>query len=873
MKKLLYRNLLMLAMLFALLPLSWAQEEGMSDELLVRLDSWLQAGPFPVPTPAFEVSEDSASAENLLDATHLDLKELWPAEGETLPWHGGKIGAWAVKEAEGGRIEIAPQASPAEALEMTFLAGYLETFQRLEAEIKISASAPFVLFVDGEEEKRQDEPASGKEEPKELKVKLDLVKGKHRLLIKTLSVTDDEQTPWFIRAELTASLGDKDPDPPKWSLSPVRFFTDFEEINSLTSISQVAYSPAGTYLAVQLSIRKPERTTWIEILNPRNETEHTLRMGSSTNTPRWSPDGTQLAFKTGRSLWIYTLADRGLQKVLHKEKGLGRYEWAPDGLALYFQTRGEKTSEEGEEDYERIRDPRYRLTDWDETVKLSRITRDGKVRETLTDTGEFALTASAVSSDGKRIALVRRKPLAERPFFESEFWVMDAATGALDLIKTVRFTFENGPANLTWSPGGSRLAFTAPPGETGKAGEGPEYNVFDTSLFVLDLAAGKLERLSDRFDETVAGTLTWSQQNNHIYFIAHQRAFQRICRIDPDATGGLEVLDAPPTVVTHYSLHKNGNILALLGSTIDHPVRLYKMAADTSMELKPKLVLDPNEAFMKTMRTVSWEHFNFNNTAGDPIDGWIFYPPRFDENRKWPMVVYFYGGVSPEVERFSIMYYQWMAANGYVLYVLNPSGAVGYGRAFADKHCNDWGDRAGRDIMEGVKLVLAAKSSIDPGRVGAYGGSYGGFMTLSLITECDLFRAAASMYGISNLASYWGGGIWGYTYGDTAMAGSYPWTRRDVFVDRSPLYKADKVNAALLLLHGEDDMNVPSLESEQMFTALKVLDKEVAYVRFSGEDHGIAGKFSNLKAHRRMILEWFDKHLKDQPRGWDERWK
>lgn len=105
------------------------------------------------------------------------------------------------------------------------------------------------------------------------------------------------------------------------------------------------------------------------------------------------------------------------------------------------------------------------------------------------------------------------------------------------------------------------------------------------------------------------------------------------------------------------------------------------------------------------------------------------------------------------------------------------------------------------------------------------------------------------------------------------MAGSYPWTQKELFVDCSPIFRADKINTALLLLHGVDDTNVPCVESEQMFTALKVLGKEVAYVRFAGEDHGIGGKFSNLVAHRRMILEWFDKHLKNEPAGWDIRWK
>ncbi|MBU0755147.1 MAG: prolyl oligopeptidase family serine peptidase, partial [Planctomycetes bacterium] len=552
-----------------------------------------------------------------------------------------------------------------------------------------------------------------------------------------------------------------------------------------------------------------------------------------------------------------------------KVDGLTWFDWAPDSGSIYFMTSGDKP-ESG--DYTRLYDPRERLTDWDKTSALHVIDARGITRKQLTIAGDFALTQCAVSPRGDKLALVRRVAIAERPFFESEFWVLDPATGAHQLIRKARFPFENGPANLTFSPDGKKIAFTAPPAESGLAGEVPEHNAFDTCLFVLDLETAEMTRLSDRFSEAVIGNLTWRREDGKIYFIAQHRSFTKIARIDPAGDKGLSLLEVPATVVEAISVSAQADRLAWIGSTLDRPNHLRLLDLNGEGSVPPGLI-DPNADLMMQLQTAAWERFNFENEDGDQIDGWIFYPPGFDENQAWPMVVYYYGGVAPEIERFSVLYYQWLTAHGYVLYVVNPRGAVGFGRDFADAHCNDWGEGAGQDIIEGVQKVLEAKPFVDPDRIGAYGGSYGGFMTLSLITECNLFKAACSMYGISNLASYWGAGIWGYTYGDTAMAASYPWTRRDVFVDRSPLFKADKVNAALLLLHGDADTNVPVVESEQMFTALKVLGREVAYVRFAGEDHGIAGKPSNLKAHREMILEWFDKHLKDQPRGWDGRWE
>jgi len=131
------------------------------------------------------------------------------------------------------------------------------------------------------------------------------------------------------------------------------------------------------------------------------------------------------------------------------------------------------------------------------------------------------------------------------------------------------------------------------------------------------------------------------------------------------------------------------------------------------------------------------------------------------------------------------------------------------------------------------------------------------------------FKALISEYGISNIASYWGAGYWGYLYGISALGGAYPWNAPEVYVQRSPLFQADRVKTPLLLMHGDSDVNVPVGESDQMFTALKVLGHDTAYVRFFDEDHGMKGKFSNWIAQEDFVIAWFDKYLKGQ----DDQWK
>jgi dipeptidyl aminopeptidase/acylaminoacyl peptidase len=345
---------------------------------------------------------------------------------------------------------------------------------------------------------------------------------------------------------------------------------------------------------------------------------------------------------------------------------------------------------------------------------------------------------------------------------------------------------------------------------------------------------------------------------------------RKIYRFDPAAERPVfSEVNIPHPFVNQVGLSKMGRTLTYIASSPTETPRVFVYDMRARQE---RMIVDPNKNLKPLLNLATFERWNFNNSDGDLIDGWLFYPSDFTPQKSWPMVVYFYGGVGPRDERFTFTYH-WWAANGYLVYVVNPVGAVGYGQTFSDKHVNDWGTLASRDIIEGTEKLTAEKPFIDRNRLSAYGGSYGGFIAMDVIAKTDLFAAAASMYGISNISSYFGGGIWGYTYGDIALAGSFPWNRKDVFVEKSPFFNADKVRTPLLLLHGTGDSNVPPSESDQMFVALKLLDRDVAYVQFHDEDHGIVNKFENYIEHRQMILEWFDKYCKDQPEGWETRWK
>ena len=232
------------------------------------------------------------------------------------------------------------------------------------------------------------------------------------------------------------------------------------------------------------------------------------------------------------------------------------------------------------------------------------------------------------------------------------------------------------------------------------------------------------------------------------------------------------------------------------------------------------------------------------------------------------MIVYYYGGCTPSTKCLEYQYpVQVLAGQGYVVYVVNPSGCIGYGQEFAARHVNAWGKRTAEDIIEGTRQFCKEHTFVDASKIGCMGASYGGFMTQYLQTRTDLFAAAVSHAGISNIASYWGGGYWGYTYGECAQYGSFPWNNPSLYVEQSPLFSADKIKTPLLLLHGTVDTNVPTNESQQLYTALKILGKEVEYVQVDGENHVIVD-YKKRMAWQQVIFAWFAKHLKNDDAWW-----
>jgi len=687
-----------------------------------------------------------------------------------------------------------------------------------------------------------------------------LPRGRYLLLVRAAADAGER-----LRLQVKADAGDAALSA---GVDPTYTLTRFDEDRLFTRVSALALSPDAERLLVLQRDRRADGTRhgvlelWDAVAGERLAT---VAVGSPSS-PRWLPSGEAYSWRQDGALNVTDVATGATRRLLVDEPGFGQVAWSPDERVLYVLS-----SEDAPEtpDIQHLTELRERLTDWNDRVVLSRLDLDDGTRRDLTATGDFQVMTFALSPDGDRLALVRRVPRDGRPFFFSEIWVMDADGGAPRLLKSLQYGFDIWPDNLTWSPDGRRLAFTGPAGEVGEGRD--EHNWATTYLWVLDVDDGELRPLSPQAVDDRSGTdLIWNQDESLSFVCVKGHKTYIINRPSAaDTPGTMLAVRGPvslsPAGYAHIFAEELMEGAGFTESFRPAHIAVTRLTEDSLTSDKLPIPQLP------TARYAEVDPFIFTNETGDEIDGWLYWPPG-KVHEDLPLIVYYYGGAFSTMGGFNFTH-QWLAANGYAVYVLNPRGAHSYGRSFSDSHVNDWGERADADIIAGVTALLDAHPELDRENVGCYGGSYGGFTTMSLLTKTDIFAAAVSMYGISNIASYWGEGIWGYTYGDMALADSYPWTHSDIFAGRSPLYGASRIDTPLLLLHGAADANVPPGESEQMFTALKVLGRDVELVRFADEGHGISGSWENRVAHRTMMLEYFDRWLRDRPAAWEARWQ
>ena len=486
-----------------------------------------------------------------------------------------------------------------------------------------------------------------------------------------------------------------------------------------------------------------------------------------------------------------------------------------------------------------------------------------------------------ITADGSKLLVGSSySRLAKRPTEVQDLYIMDARTLKTDtLLRGEGFLGSAG-----FSPDGRQVLLSGTPEAFGRIGcqlpADKTPSMTENELFLYDIATKKVTPLTKDFDPSLDGGADWSWADGMVYFRAECRDYIYLYQLNPK-TGKIVQLPCKGDDVYRFDMAAHAPVVAYLSYNTMEPASAYVAS------INPKKPMFNGQCSMFNGKEAlgdaelgTCQDYNFTNSNGDTVYGRMYLPKDFDASKKYPMIVYYYGGCSPVSRYFESPYApQMWNSLGYVAYILQPSGATGFGQEWASRHVNTaggtpradgsvpGGSPAG-DIIEGTKRICADHPFIDATKIGCMGASYGGFMTQYLQTVTDIFACAVSHAGIANHTSYWGEGYWGYNYSEVSMANSYPWSHRQLYVDQSPLFRADKIHTPLLLLHGNADTNVPLIESLQMFTALKLLGREVALVEVAGENHHIL-EYSKKEKWLATQMAWFQKWLKGDPTWWD----
>lgn len=789
----------------------------------VKVESFRHFGPFPVKLPA------------LIDSLDVNSKPLTP---ELLL---GKEKSLALPD--GPSAVVSPVSAPGDASSQSinYLVFNLGNTRHAEGKINVKGLKNFTTYADGKK-------TDGN--------RFSLDPATHQIAIKYLAAPEEADS-------LSVEIESDDVAALTIGLDGKRMFSLTDVTDGLFMGSGSSISPDGRFALVKhYTVQPGGKNVFNTYLRDMVTGTMTPAPGSSA---AWMPSGSRLYFtrtgSNGREL-VCVEASSGKETILGRNVPSGHITFTPDEKKLIVATT-QKGPKEDEAVYQ-ILEPEDRMPGWRDRSGLAIHDLATDITTPLTH-GHRNVGLADIAPDSKRILFtVSHNRLTKRPTLLTSLYELN-----LDTYEMTPLVEEDGfILGASYSPDGTSVLVSGSPEALGGIGKnlpkGKIPNMEEGELFLISLSDGSRKPLTRDFDPSV-GSVDWNRGDGMIYFTAENRDYVSLYRLDP-TSGEIKEINVPEENITSFSVASDAPTAIFTGESVTNPGRLYSLDTET---LSTTLLDAPRDARFADVAIGECHPWSFRNSRGDTIYGRYYLPADFDPEKKYPMIVNYYGGCSPTSRTFASRYPQSVyAALGYVVLVINPSGATGFGQEFGSRHVNTAGKGVAEDIIEGTKKFCKEHPYVNDKKIGCIGASYGGFMTQYLQTVTDIFAAAVSHAGISDHTSYWGNGYWGYSYSEVSMAGSYPWSDQELYVKQSPLYNAKKINTPLLLVHGAADTNVPVGESEQMFAALKLLGKEAALVEVEGENHWIMDYDKRIK-WQNTIFAWFAKYLQDDPSWWE----
>jgi dipeptidyl aminopeptidase/acylaminoacyl peptidase len=581
---------------------------------------------------------------------------------------------------------------------------------------------------------------------------------------------------------------------------------------------------------------------------------------------RWSPDGARIAYvgnqDGGMQLYVRWMDSGREARVAQLTQSPSGIAWSPDGAWIAFSMfvpeqrrpfvqmptppRGAQWAERARmiEGLVYRRDGRGYLEPGHSHIFV--VPSDGGAARRVTS-GDFD-HGGGVSWTPDGAALVfsaNRRADADYEPRGNRVYLLELDTGEITAL-----TGESGPAlSPVVSPDGRLIAFLGY--------EDLELAYQQNQLYVMNVDGGDVRRLAASLDRSLQDP-QWSADGRALYVHYDDLGTTRVARVDLEGRATVLFADLGGTTIGRpysggsYSVADDGTVALTLAGT-QRPAELAVYAAGAGV--RRLTALNENLLGQRTLGEVETIWYE-SSVDGRRIQGWIVKPPRFDPERRYPMVLEIHGGPHANYgERFAVELQSYAAA-GYVVLYVNPRGSTGYGQEFAQLIHHNYPGEDHNDLMDGVDALIA-RGYVDPNRLYITGGSGGGVLTAWAIGMTDRFRAAVVQKPVIN---------WFNFITDIAVVatrywfGAMPWENPNEFLRRSPYSLVGNVTTPTMVLTGEEDWRTPMSESEQYFQALKLRRVDAALVRIPGAPHNIGHRPSNLIDQILHVIGWFERY-------------
>ena len=643
-----------------------------------------------------------------------------------------------------------------------------------------------------------------------------------------------------------------------------------EDMFDMRSVGAPVVSPDGVWIAYTVSRTSLEdERSYTRIYMSPAEGGEAIGLtvgGKSAGSPGWSPDGRYFTFTASRDEGenqVWALDRRGGEgfPLTDVEQGISGYRWSPDGTRLLLTIRDAEEKDEDKKEnaprepwvIDRLqfkRDNMGYLTG-NRRTHLYVFELGSRELRQLT-TGDWDESLGVWSPDGTRIAFASNRTDEPDGNENSDIWIVPSDLEEPTASPRRVTTNEGSDRSPAWSADGRSLAYTT--------GIRPDLIWYATThLAVISIDGGEPYLLTTDLDRNVSQP-RFSDDGDWIWFRLEDSGENHVARIRPNGEDLERPISGP---LSTGAFDWAGGTFAVSVSYLDHPGEIYRMTGAERGSGDLSRVTGHNDDFLSKVLVAETRNIQFHSADGTEVEGFVTFPPDFVEGQLYPTLLRIHGGPVSQFNHGFQFESQLFAANGYVVVRTNPRGSSGYGQDFSAALWADWGNPDFQDVMAGVDYAIEQGWS-DPDRLGVGGWSYGGILTNYVITQTNRFQGAIT--GASEVLYIANYGHDHYQRQWEAELG-LPWEgdNRENWERISPFNRVEHIETPTLIMGGEQDWNVPILNSEQLYQALRRRGIETQLVVYPDQGHGIRVPTYQVDRYERY-LDWYNDHVRGASR-------